>query len=439
MTVGNLDAARKLAEEELGITDKDVAEMTFEEATASPRIKQTAGLIRFWWDAEQVQIQVSRTHQHKDGRVTGEVKVTTTAPGYPHNLHQAQLNFVATRSKADLAKHLTERRNDLNWTVLIEQLAWEVLEHVRLGEPVLEISTEDDIEPLTYAIEPIVQEHDPTVIYGLGESGKSMFALLCAMMVQLPWYDNPLDLEIGPQKNVLYLDWETNYRSITRRIKGLREGMGMSSYISIHYRRCNIPLADDTEAIHRTVLDKNIGFVVIDSVAGACGGDLYVAEPALRMYAALRDLKVTSLLVAHMSKAPGQKETSVYGSGFFNFYARSVWEMKKDVESKTKEGMSIGLFHRKANDSAHSDSIGFRLHFLANGGVRFERTKLGKILELGTQASILKTLGDKGRLEPKDLAFLLNKSDAVIRTELYDLLKQEKVVKLDRTWGLRER
>lgn len=445
MATGDAKYARELAEQELGITDADIATMSFEEATASPRVRQTAGLIRFWWDAEQVQIGVSRMHQHKDGRVTGEVRVTTTAPGYPTNLHQSQLNFVAARSKADLAKALTERRNDLDWARIIEEMSWQVLDRIREGEPVIEITTADTVEPVSFLLYPVLPDDEPTVIYGLGASGKSLFALCCAMIIQLgktadkdASHDNQLNLVLRERKNVLYLDWETNFKAITRRMKALQKGMGMP-YTAIHYRSCAVPLADDCEAIRRAIMDNDIGFVVVDSIAAACGGDLNAAEPALRMFAALRQLKVTSLLVAHTSKNPATKETTIYGSGYFNFYSRSVWEMKKRQEPGAR-GLHVGLYHKKVNDSELFEPLGFKLSWSADRtATRIEPFKLAEIKELADHLPLKRRMVDllieMGAQTEEYVAEALDTTVATARTKLYELQRERKVVKMGKTWG----
>lgn len=445
---GDGAAAKALSKEELGIVpdEETIANLDYDEATQSPIIKHTAGLMRFWWPAEQIEARITRTHQHKDGRVTAEVKFQSGASGFPRQLHQCQINLVATRSKQELANALHKRREDIpteDWQSLVEEMSWEVIDRLREGEPVIEITTEDDVPPLSYLVDPIVVEDEPTVIYGLGGCGKSTIALLLGLMVQMPLTDNKLGLTIKDRKGVLYLDWETSHQAITRRMKALQKGLQIPTFMALHYRRCSTPLADDTEAVQRAILDNNIGFVIIDSVAAACGGDLNAAEPALRMFKALRELKVTSLLVAHTSKNSATKETSIYGSAFFTNYGRSVWEMKKKQQVGVK-GLKVGLYHRKANDSELFKPLGFEIKWdRAKSFCCIEAIDIGSVAELATEGSmrdqVLKLLS-YGQMTTRAIAEALEADEVTVRARLNDLEKAGRIHRFGtertRSWGL---
>lgn len=427
---GDKEAALQLAKDELGmVCDDDSTEIVgFEEALAVPRIKHTAGLIRFWWDTEQVQVAVSRMHAHKDGRITGEIRITTTAPGYRPHLHQAQLNFAATRSKQELAKFLDSRMNDVDWHTIIEQISQYSIDHMRQGEPVLELWTCDDVKPPEYVLSPLLPKLQPTVIYGLGGTGKSMLALLCGMIIQLPWDDNPLKLSITTRAPVLYLDWETDESEIRWRMACLRRGMGMLD-LSLHYRRCALALADDTERIRQSILDKNISFLIVDSIGAACGGDLNSAEPAIRMFTAIRELKVTSLLLAHTAKNVGGKDTTIFGSSFFNFYARNVWELKKAQETG-QDNISVGLYHRKANMSRLHQPLGYKFSFSENTA-KIETQQIARVSDLAehlpVRTRIQDTLGRYGKMKVKDIAEMINATEGTVRDKLNDMRHRKEV------------
>jgi len=67
------------------------------------------GTFLFAWE-EGIRIEASRLRNHSDGRVTGELLITTSKPGTkaPH-LHRAQFNFTSTTARDRLAHSLDGR------------------------------------------------------------------------------------------------------------------------------------------------------------------------------------------------------------------------------------------------------------------------------------------------------------------------------------------
>jgi hypothetical protein len=78
---------------------------------------------------------------------------------------------------------------------------------------------------------------------------------------------------------------------------------------------------------------------------------------------ALRSLRVTRLVLAHVSRQGAQQTSGrgyAYGSVFYENLSRSVWELRKDDEG---ESGALGIFHRKSNLGPRHDPIGVRLAF----------------------------------------------------------------------------
>jgi hypothetical protein len=159
---------------------------------------------------------------------------------------------------------------------------------------------------------------------------------------------------------VLYLDYESEASDLINRANRLRRGHFKFASSEPCYRRCHIPLVDDLPALQCHIAEKNIKFVVIDSLAAACGAELERAETAIRFFSALRSLRVASLILAHVAK--NSEEKSIYGSVFFSNFSRSVWELKK-VQEAGDRNIRVGLYHRKSNLSLLERPIGLKLTF----------------------------------------------------------------------------
>ena len=300
-----------------------------------PTLTELPGRLNLTWEEDvKIAISVSRCREHKDGRVTGEIQVASTAQEPPAHLHRAQFNFSSSAARAALAKSMKAQAPDVDWTEILEQLAFYTLEWLRQGEPTEEIWTTEEIQPPEYLLYPIMPSNQPTLIYGDGGVGKSLLALMFSLVIELPWHDNPFRLRtLERTTNVLYLDWETDRQETAWRLKCLQRGLGLPD-IWINYRRCTLPLADDIEGIRKALSGSNV--IVVDSVGAACGGDLNSAEVAIRFFGALRQLDVTSLLISHISKDQLSKKKTAYGC------------YSEDTEVLTQKGWKL---HNEITDS----------------------------------------------------------------------------------------
>lgn len=402
-----------------------------------PEIRQAGGLYVFDWVETGITITVSTVRQEKSGAVSGELHITRKGGGVNRHLYQSRLNFVAPRSKVELINVLTKTTDDVLWAQTIEELSFYFLERFRSGEPVVEISSEDDFEPPSYLLYPLLPEGHPTMVFGDPGSGKSLFGLLVVVMTTLPWAENDLGFSTnGRMRQAIYLDWETDEKEIGWRLKALRTGIGIGP-IFVNYRRCALSLPDDLSEIQRIVMEKKIELLIVDSLGPACGGDLTSAEPALRMLASLRQLRVTSLILAHEAKAKANKPTA-YGSIFFTALARSIWRAELIQEVGESEFV-MALRHTKANTSKKHEPMCFRVKF-GNDNITIAKENLDKIPELlGTEPlwrQIMVFL-EQGGATIEELIKETGSTDGMIRKTLTNMKKRGQVTNIARgTWGL---
>jgi DNA replication protein DnaC len=114
-----------------------------------------------------------------------------------------------------------------------------------------------------YLVEHILPARKPTILYGAGGVGKSIFAASLAVAVQ---EGNAFLGKHVEQAEVLYLDWETDEEDIAARVMAAAYGMGLTHMPSVRYSALVRPLEDRVTALARYVAEHNIGLVVIDSV-----------------------------------------------------------------------------------------------------------------------------------------------------------------------------
>jgi len=400
-------------------------------------VQQTSSTIRFLWTEDRIEITVNRIRAHRDGRTTAEIVIRALGLQHPHLHGPVQVNLVTGKWRKDLAKDLAER-HEAAWENIFEYLCYHTLERIRTGEPIEELSTAEELSPPEHLLYPILPKNQPTVLFGLGGVGKSQLAVALAMCAMLPWEDNPLRLAAPPTSvNALYLDWETDRRDILWHMKAIRAGAGLEFNLFLNYRRCSAPLVDDAERIQEAVMENNIGFVIVDSVAAACGADLNAPEVVTKLFTALRSLKVTSLLLAHTAKNVAGKDSTPFGSAFFVNYARSVWEMKKSQE-QGEDGLSVGLFHRKVNMGKLHKPRGLSLSY-ADGATRIRTKDVKDIVEfrdhLGQGDKIEVALRD-GRMTRSQLVEATGLSDDVVRNVTNRLEKKGNIVRMGDFWGL---
>lgn len=393
------------------------------------------------WKQEQLRIIVRRLRTHKDGRIMGEITITSDAPDFDnnHHLHWSEFNFSSITMRRDLARYLEEQYKDFRWKPILEQLCMEITHLARRGEEVKRISTAGDILPIEYLIDPIIPLRQPTVIFGDGGVGKSTLSLVLYITALLPWTDNPLGLITRDEASTqgLILDWEADENTVKRQLQCLERGLGLTA-LGVNYLPCSYAFADDLERIQKAISQVGTEFIIIDSLAAAVGGDLNASEPATRFYNALRGLGVTSLIIAHNPKGDGKK--SIYGSGIFEHRARSVWECKGSQRPGENE-LYVKLVHRKTNISGLHKELGFKFIF-GDDSIEVERQDTKDIAELrGNIKAQTRILGylKEGPATAKDISnMLVDINPAYTRTALSRMRDKDLVVKHEgNKWGLR--
>lgn len=410
---------------------------------SKPTVETGVGSYTLKWD-EGVRIDVSRVREHtSDGRVTGEVEVRFGKNGNANLLHRAQFNFSSTRTRSELAKELSGRAAKISWKDVLEQACYYIVDLVRQGEPVVELWGDEAAKPPRFLIDPLVIEGYPNIFFGDPGSFKSALATVSIAIVTLPWQMNPLGLTVQESPTIsLYLDWETDRQTVNWTLSRLFRGHSIPAF-PVNYRRCATPLAQDIDAIKGMVSDIGARLVVIDSLSMAAGGvDLNTSGPATSFYTALRQLDVTSLILAHNSKDREAKARSIIGHQTFTAQARNIWEVRK-VQETGEDEIDLALFHRKAPPfSRMASPIGTHVTFTPETmflKAQPATTVREFVADMGLKVQITDALTD-GAMTTKELADALNANQGSVKTILNRLKSSNAVYHLpDNRWGLAQR
>ena len=70
-----------------------------------------------------------------------------------------------------------------DWKIMFKQMSILVLDRYRQGEPVVNLSEMKDQGQKPYLLSPFIYEDSPTIIYGRGGVGKSLFLFISSSFV----------------------------------------------------------------------------------------------------------------------------------------------------------------------------------------------------------------------------------------------------------------
>jgi len=376
----------------------------------SLEITGDGGVYKATWPPDTVEMTFERIREDSHGSVRAEVWVRDHALPFPHVAFDT-VNLGSQRTKKSFGKALTELHPGRQWETMVEAAATRVLLLFRQGEPVISIRDVVIDNSIRYRVDPFVFENHPTMLYGDGGIGKSMFATYLAVLTSEGYPIDDIGVEPGP---VLYLDWEQTSYDVAERAEWIAAGLEIPWRPDIKYRYCARPLRDDFDYVKRITVEEGIKLVIIDSAGPASGKPTDVNE-VTGFFTAVRGLRCSSLIIGHIPK----DDDTIFGSVFWRNYTRSAWHMKGDVD-RVNNVTYLGLYHLKVNRSEYQMPRAYRMSF-DTGRVRFapmdptESEELSKGLPLKLRLSQLLKEGPR---HYKTLAEMLGASESVVRATL---------------------
>jgi hypothetical protein len=156
--------------------------------------------------------------------------------------------------------------------------------------------------------------------------------------------------------NVLMLDYETTEARLRHRLRRVDKGLGVDGP-PLLYIRANVPLVRMVEKLQSDIVEYDIDFVIVDSLARAAGSNIISEENVNNMFEALRSLERPSLIIHHTNRAG-----EYYGNQYILANARTLWSLTAG-KSKGEKTMSLKLVQEKENDGPGMEEFGFGLTF----------------------------------------------------------------------------
>jgi hypothetical protein len=387
-------------------------------------VRSLSGFL-FTWPDLPFEISIARIRESPRG-TSSELEIFyRNGTGKAKTLTHQSFNLLT--SKTRLAADM-KRQHDAPWVSMLEQVSVLTLRALREGEPIESLTPSLDDQQAWFVLNPLLYDKNSTVLYGPGDSLKSMLALYCGLLLASGRSGTHLDCAPTPWK-VLFLDWEMSVRDVRGRVKLLQAGDPRLTSVP-DYRRCFQPLADEADALKKVIADAQYDILIIDSLAMAAGGqELERADSAIRFNSALRGLNCTSLVIGHTPKPQeDQKQRSLYGSVFFANLCRIAWEVRR-------EGNTIGLYQRKNNLGRAHDPLGFSIETTDESccitpADLFEEPTLAAGMPV--QEQLAKALLTKQGQTLEELAQLTGEKKATIKSKLYRYKKR--FMQIDGKW-----
>lgn len=417
----------------------------------NPKVtEQINGYLIEWPDPANLKVRISRIRMPSDGQVKGELEIRHIANKKEYILLvPTQFNFSSEPTRRKYAKELTNKLNldqQIEWQEVFDYISQQVQELARSGDLYEEVFPDKKAAIPEQLIEGIIYKGVQNIIYGEKGTLKSTIAYLLGMCLTLPWHDNPLDLKV-PKQGIksLVLDWETERTIFQYCLTRLQTGMNIP-LCTLYYRRCALPLADDIEPIQKYVEATNAEMLIIDSLGAAAGGErgeLKGSESALAFNTALRKIRtksgpITSLILGQTTKPYEDKKRSIYGSVYFTYYARNIFELCRG-EGDYENPAHVALFHRYCNLGRKQPTMRLQVNFdEENEGIQIERESIS-ISEFAEKVSTSSRIQDAlkdGAMTQKELKEMLGTSYQNIGQSLRRIMRQGKVLKVGDKWGL---
>lgn len=416
-----------------------------------PKVTELINGYSFEWAELSLTAKVTRLRMPSDGQVKGELEIRHTNSNSKDTilLVPTSFNFSSEPTRRKYAKDLANKLKldqPIEWQEVFDYLSQQVQELARSGEIYEEVFPDKKATIPEQLVEGIIYKGVQNIIYGEKGTLKSTIAYLLGMCIALPWRDNPLDLKV-PSHSVksLVLDYETERTIFQYCLTRLQTGMNIP-ICTLYYRRCALPIADDIEPIQKYVEATGAEMLIIDSLGAAAGGErgeLKGPESALVLNSALRKIKtksgpITTLILGQTTKPYEDKKRGIYGSVYFTYYARNIFELCRGEEDYENPA-HVALFHRYCNLGRKIPPMGLCADFgETEDSINIEREpiSISEFSEKVSTASRIYDILKSGAMSQKELKDALGASYQNISQSMRRLMKQGKVQKMGEKWGL---
>lgn len=376
---------------------------------------------------------------------SAEVDVRLLGPGAPSTTYSERINLLSSSQRTDMRRDLEGiYGKEHGWPRVLNEAFHQAREAWRAVDRAVDVSTIVDPGPESMLVTPLVPVGVPSVLFGDAGAGKTYEAqslmLHGALGEVMPGMAEP-----AHRFRSIFVDYEGTEAVFWRRMRRLALGMGLDGLPaeSIYYWDARgTPLPDLVETLRRTIGEKGIDLVVVDSAGEACGGEPEQAVIALTYFRSLAQLRCTSITIAHLTHAAaaeGKRPQAPYGNRYWRHTPRRLWYAQSAGETMDPNRLEVGLFCVKPGDGVKPQPVGLVFGFdgTPDGPVTVEATDVRRVPELATQLPaqqrIISALS-RGPRTTKELVDELGLSRSTVTVTLSRLANR--VVKAGDGWRL---
>jgi hypothetical protein len=331
-----------------------------------------AGVTLLAHDSVMVEFETCRfvfSDLEKSGReLHAEMEVKNLLPGMPQEPYTLRLNLLSMSAR-DAARreieHVLGNPEKGHWTALFSRAITKAQDAYLSVDRSVRASEIEAPDALSFVIPDLVADEGISILFGAGSAGKTFLLMKAALAVSRG--EAYLGRSTQP-RNVLYIDCETGRKTFGYRMRRICAGEGLDQAAAsgvFYWWAQGIPLEDQVEAIKRCCEENQIGFVCLDHIAAACGGDASEQAVASRFARAVGKIGLPMLALAHITGAAvGDPEQArkPFGSIFWENNARRTIFVMRQQEDESPIA-DLGLYPRKINDGGRPSPFAARITF----------------------------------------------------------------------------
>lgn len=304
----------------------------------------------------------SRVHESRED-IAGMLRIALAGfPGRPDgDIYDNRVVITGPTSQSTIAKFCASRVGEVeDWPGLVAQACRMVRKSLEEGTPIVNLAELDAEPEAPWALDPLFRDGESVLLYGAAATAKSTIALAiaAAMTTGAPtWGWTP-----AGSSRVLYVDYEDEAQSLTRRLQMLSAGLGLPSRPAVLYKHAEASLPVLEAPLARQIADQRIEGLIVDSAALACGAEPEAADSANAYFRTIRRLHLRwSVTIAHQPKAR-ERDPLPFGSQFWFSNPRTIWRTQLAREDG-KAGLAVGLWNRKANNADLHPPLAYQVRF----------------------------------------------------------------------------
>jgi AAA domain len=271
-----------------GSTSSTPADFTYERGIARA----------LWTKPQRIELVFDQLHVE---RRTAEVGAEVTVSAGGRMLHRGRINLTSTRSRIEVVKFLTLRLTGVDWTEIVEESCWKVIDAHRQGRAAVLLRDAKPPPGGRFALPPFLLARQPVMLFGNGGDWKSYLALAAGLSLHTN-REVIAGLKPSAPFRVGYFDWEWDSWEHLERMRAL---LGPDNLPDIVYVPCASegPLETQVDRLRAKIREHRLDFGIFDSVGLGCSGAPEEAEAALGYLRALGRLEIGSLNLAHVNRS----------------------------------------------------------------------------------------------------------------------------------------